>query len=359
MSTSGNRNFAWDQPGEPIRLPYPAVKLIIGHHFSVCDDPYYRYWAWFIAAAFYDKDDRRLWQTEIFLGQFSWLNRNGWSPQHGHDLGPPPPRTYLQILIIGTTSIAPISRSNIKDHIRQSLLQTFKRMAYVSSGTNPAFGRDHGPPPPSNRRSYGPTGGYGYSYPYPHQYGYYPPQPYYYGIHGHPYSMPAEPAYMSGNAHAAHYPPMSQGQNLATRPVINPSMPAANLSNSTGGVGCEPGYNYFFPSEHTKIHVFRTGSTPPWQLDRTFSAPFQAVHVPVNTTIGDLLKGFGATNPDAGKNKAIEVHQGGNGKWYKGLSFKGDDDGDMAKTIKSVGWDGSRNGLAGGKPVVYLYVTKG
>lgn len=95
MSSSGDRHFSSDQSQGRINLPYPAVKLIIGHHFSVCDDPDHRYWAWFIAAAFYDKDDHKLWQTEIFLGQFSWLNVNGWSPQHGYDLGPPPPRVAV------------------------------------------------------------------------------------------------------------------------------------------------------------------------------------------------------------------------------------------------------------------------
>lgn len=227
-------------------------------------------------------------------------------------------------------------------------------MAFYGSGSNPVFGRDNGPPPPGSRPSYGFAGGYGY----PQQFGYhpfpayYPQQQYYGGAYGRPYTAP-------GNVQYTQFAPMSHGQGPSGNPVINPSMPAANLTNSTGGVGCEPGYNYFFPSEHTKIHVFLTGGTAPWNLPRNFTASFKAVHVPVNTTIGDLLKGFGAVNPDPSKNRAIELHQGGDGRWYKGLSFKGDDDKDMAKEIKSVGWDKTRNGLPGGKPVVYLYVTKG
>lgn len=142
-------------------------------------------------------------------------------------------------------------------------------------------------------------------------------------------------------------------------PQIDPEIPAANMTNSTGGAGCEPGYNYFFAPEHTKIHVLKSGSTPPWELPGNFSVPFHACHVPVSTTLGELLKGFGATNPIAKKNKVWEVVQGGNGKWYKGLGFNAGEDGDMKKTLKELGWDSTRSGLPGKKPVVYLYITKG
>lgn len=234
-------------------------------------------------------------------------------------------------------------------------------MAFYGSGRNPAFGRDTGPPPPGARGSHGVAPGYGY----PQQFGYqpfpayYPQQQYYGGAYGRAFAAPGQAPYMARNAQATQFAAMSQGQGLSGNPVINPSMPAANLTNSTGGVGCEPGYNYFFPSEHTKIHVLRTGDTPPWSLPPSYSASFAAVHVPVNTTIGDLLKGFGATNPDPRKNRVIELHQGGDGKWYKGMAFKGDNEKDMAKEVRSVGWDKTRNGLPGGKPVVYVYVTKG
>jgi hypothetical protein len=149
------------------------------------------------------------------------------------------------------------------------------------------------------------------------------------------------------------------GQFPSGDPNISSSLPAANMTNSTGGVGCEPGYNYFFQPENTKVHVFDTGGTAPWQLPANFSAAFNAVHVPTNTTLGTLLKGFGATNPDPAMNKVFEVHQGGNGKWYKGMSFSGDNEEAMGKAIKEVGWDASRNGQPAGKPVVWLYVVKG
>ncbi|KAK7745851.1 hypothetical protein SLS53_002569 [Cytospora paraplurivora] len=227
-------------------------------------------------------------------------------------------------------------------------------MAYFGGGNNPAHGRDSGPPPPNNRPGYGIYGGYGYGLPPPYGFShpapFYPQQPFNYGGYGNPHAPPVNPHFT--NFAAVNRPP-------TIPPIINPDLPAANMTNSTGGVGCEPGYNYFYPAEHTKILVFRTGNTPPWHLEANRPAPFHAAHVPVNTTMADLLKGFGATNPDPRKNKVIEVHQGGGGKWYKGMSFDGDDEKAMAKTLKEVGWDSSRNGLPGGKPVVYLYVTKG
>lgn len=213
---------------------------------------------------------------------------------------------------------------------------------YPRGGNNPAHGRDLGPPPPNTRQ---PNVAF-----YPGYGGFPTPPP--------PTFFPQPSPFATTSAWGASpFPPRAGGP--VAPPVLNPALPAANMTNSTGGVGCEPGYNYFFPAEHTKILVFRTGATPPWQLPPNFSAPFHAVHVPVNTTIGDLLLGFGATNPNPAKNKVVELHQGGSGRWYKGMSFRGDKEKDMGKTLKSVGWDASRTGLPGGRPVVYLYVTKG
>ncbi|KAK3321700.1 hypothetical protein B0H66DRAFT_494275 [Apodospora peruviana] len=141
-------------------------------------------------------------------------------------------------------------------------------------------------------------------------------------------------------------------------PSVNPNMPAANMTNSTGGVGCEPGYNYFFPPEHTKIHVLKCGRVPPWQQPPNVVIPFHACHVPVNTTVAELLQGFGATNPDKKKNKLSEVVQGGNGTWYRGIFIRADDKGMLSKTCKELGWDQSRTGHMGQKPVVFLYITK-
>ncbi|KAK2609570.1 hypothetical protein N8I77_003066 [Diaporthe amygdali] len=229
----------------------------------------------------------------------------------------------------------------------------------LGAGRNTAYGPDSGPPPPTSQQPYSLGPGFGFGHP-PQSYGYHPAMlqqyQYYYNAYGRPYSMVGQGPYVNNTANPTQFVGTNQ---QAGNPVINPSIPAVNLTNSTGGVGCEPGYNYFFPAEHTKIHVFKTNDTAPWQLPVNFTAPFHACHVPTNTTIGQLLKGFGACNPNPELNKVIEVHQGGNGRWYKGMSFSGDDKDSMKQTIKEVGWDSSRNGLRGGKPVVYLYVVKG
>jgi hypothetical protein len=88
------------------------------------------------------------------------------------------------------------------------------------------------------------------------------------------------------------------------------------------------------------------------------SLPFHAVHVPCNTAVADILKGFGATNPSPKKNRCHEVHSGGNGRWYKGMTIQGDDKDTMKLAIKDIGWDSSRTGQPGGKPVVCLWLTK-
>ncbi|KAK0609984.1 hypothetical protein B0T17DRAFT_545651 [Bombardia bombarda] len=130
------------------------------------------------------------------------------------------------------------------------------------------------------------------------------------------------------------------------------------MTNSTGGVGCEPGYNYFFQTENTKIHILKCAK-PPWEQRQDAAIPFHACHVPVSTTVAELLVGFGACNPIPKLNTVTEVVQGGNGKWYKGITFTGDMLPKMAMTCKTLGWDKTRTGLPGQKPVVYLYITKG
>ncbi|EQL03643.1 hypothetical protein OCS_00647 [Ophiocordyceps sinensis CO18] len=140
-------------------------------------------------------------------------------------------------------------------------------------------------------------------------------------------------------------------------PYIDPSMPAAQMSNSTGGVGCEPGYNYFFAPEHTKAHIFKS-NTAPWQLPAATQIPFTASHIPCNTTLAELLKGFGCTNPNPKKNKVFEITSGGGGKWYRGLEINGGDKDSMKKTIGEIGWDATRTGNNGQKPVVCLWFCK-
>ncbi|KAF3352327.1 hypothetical protein VdG1_09014 [Verticillium dahliae VDG1] len=122
------------------------------------------------------------------------------------------------------------------------------------------------------------------------------------------------------------------------------------------GLGHTP-YGGYGGYTHTKIHVFKT-PTPPWQLPPSTGIEFHASHVPVTTTLAEILKGFGASGPTPKKNRCYEIAQAGNGRWYKGLSFGGDEKDMMKKSIKEIGWDETRNGQPGGKPVVCLWLTK-
>jgi hypothetical protein len=157
------------------------------------------------------------------------------------------------------------------------------------------------------------------------------------------------------------YQPNGTGNMLPRQPqpwpAIDPTMPAAQMTNSTGGVGCEPGYNLFFAAEHTKAHVFRS-NTPPWQWPTAAQVPFKAVHIPCNTTLEELLKGFGCTNPTPKKNKVFEIQSAGGGNWYKGLEVNGANKDLMKKTIKDIGWDATRTGNPREKPVVCLWFCK-
>lgn len=242
----------------------------------------------------------------------------------------------------------------------------------MSGGWNPMSGRDSrgtrpngapigGAPIPTQGQPYIPyVGGPGYNF----------------GVVPNPYNFVyaagaayAQPAYVVPQGPVAGFQtPLAYanqpngngnilGRSAQPHPHIDTQMPAAQMTNSTGGVGCEPGYNYFFPAQHTKVHVFKS-EVPPWQLDANAQIPFIASHVPTSTKLGDLLKGFGCTNPNPKKNKCFEIYSGGNGKWYKGYSFNGDEDKEIEKTMDEVGWTPDRTGSEDGKPVVCLWFCK-
>lgn len=254
----------------------------------------------------------------------------------------------------------------------------------LSGGWNPLTGRDsgsgrptfapYGAPQPAQGQAYIPhAGGPGYTFgtvpqhnAWPNMtYGYYPvgaaqgvPQ---YAVPSAGYAHPQGPAAGFCPQQTFSYQPNGTGNFLPRQPQpypnIDPAMPAAQMTNTTGGTGCEPGYNYFFPAEHTKAHVFKT-NTPPWQLPPTAQIPFKAAHIPCNTTMAELLKGFGCTNATPKKNKCFEVVSGGGGKWYKGLEINGADKDLLKRTIKDVGWDSTRTGNPNEKPVVCLWFCK-
>lgn len=124
--------------------------------------------------------------------------------------------------------------------------------------------------------------------------------------------------------------------------------PGINLTNGTGGIGLEPGYNYIFPDAHIYIHVLKT-SCPPWQLEGTEQIEYQAHKVPTCVSVGTMMKQFGCDNGDKGKNVLYEVVMGGGGKWYRGISIKGDDK-RTEKSVGDMGWSAEE--------VTWLYFTK-
>ncbi|KAI1742739.1 hypothetical protein F4680DRAFT_411616 [Xylaria scruposa] len=162
------------------------------------------------------------------------------------------------------------------------------------------------------------------------------------------YPMPPQYGYYGANG---YYPNQRFPQ---PHPRVSLDVPGMNMVNSTGGAGCEPGYNYIFHDEHTKIHVFKT-SEPPWRAPN-MNYSFAKFQVPTNTTIAGLMLRFGACNPNPALNRIVEVIEGGSGRWYRGMVFQGDQEADCKKTLKECGWDNSRSGRE--KAVVWLWITK-
>ncbi|KAK4154106.1 hypothetical protein C8A00DRAFT_14755 [Chaetomidium leptoderma] len=138
-------------------------------------------------------------------------------------------------------------------------------------------------------------------------------------------------------------------------PVIDPDFPAANHINGTGGAGVEPGYNYFFPTEHAKVHVLKC-TVPPWLLVGDSYPQYHSAKIPANITMAELLKGFGADNPDPAKNQFWEVYPQGGGLWGKREHCTGDDEIMMARTVRDMGWVEKQEGTV---PTTYLWISKG
>ncbi len=226
-----------------------------------------------------------------------------------------------------------------------------------SGGGNPRYGRDaHGTHPPVAGVPFQYNGQTHYYTPMGQPAWPYAPQPF---VGQFPAMVPGSAPYLSATSQIpVTAQPSVMAQAQGPMPVPDRGFRTCSMRNTTGGYGCEPGYNYFFPAEHTKIHVLKTGSTPPWQLPPNFAIQFHACHVPVNTTVAELMKGFGAKNSVPKKNVITEVCPGGGGKWYKGIEARGDNFELLKKPIKDLGWDATRTGLRGQKKVVYIYVQK-
>lgn len=221
----------------------------------------------------------------------------------------------------------------------------------MSVGWNPQHGHDNGPRGsmpfyPGNPFMPPPGPGFGYGVPY--GYGYpVMPMPVPVGDH----TMPQFPIQPNGAGN-----PFARMPGPA--PAVDPDMPSAHLTNSTGGTGCEPGFNYFFAADHAKVYVLRCDS-PPWQAPDTTQIGFTASHVPTNVTVGELMRGFGCDNPVAKKNKVVEVVPGGQGNWYKGMVISGDDKDLIKMPLQEIGWDSQRGDESQGRPGIFLWFCRG
>ncbi|KAG7294070.1 hypothetical protein NEMBOFW57_004132 [Staphylotrichum longicolle] len=250
-------------------------------------------------------------------------------------------------------------------------------MSFPGGGHNPAFGRDTGPPPPfaslagapAPPPDYGPPPpGTSMSMPIPPPY-YAMPAPVHVllspGLPPSALRRGATPAPTYGHAIAAD--PTGQlyqyisGFNGSGRfpqpaPPVDPDFPAANLINSTGGAGAEPGFNYFFPTEHAKVIVLKCALKPWTLVPGTYGdIPFKASLIPSNVTMAELLVGFGATNPNKEMDQLWEVYPQGGGMWGWKEHCVGNDEVMMARTVRDMGWLEKRDGKV---QTVYLWISK-
>jgi hypothetical protein len=158
------------------------------------------------------------------------------------------------------------------------------------------------------------------------------------------------------------YGGFGMGMGGTTHPTIAPftnhGFPGIHLRNQTGGVGLEPGYDYYFPKEHCKIHVFKTVEKP-WHctVNGHDNSTHVKLYVPVNTNIKEMMQNLGCTNDDPKKNILYELTEKGNGQWSTGLRITGDNKDMTKKTIGDMGWNSKRTGLPGEQPVVWLWLT--
>lgn len=77
-------------------------------------------------------------------------------------------------------------------------------------------------------------------------------------------------------------------------------------------------------------------------------------------TVKEVMMQLGCDNKDGGKNVMTEVTEAGNGKWLKGMVFKGDNKDRMKMSLTDLGWETGRKrtGLPGQGPLIWVYITK-
>ena len=74
-------------------------------------------------------------------------------------------------------------------------------------------------------------------------------------------------------------------------------IPGCHLRNHTGGVGLPTGYDYLYPREHVKIHVFKTKDKP-WQINPPSAdlTTHVKLFVPCTVTTMELMKQLGKSS---------------------------------------------------------------
>ncbi|KAK3320328.1 hypothetical protein B0T19DRAFT_488445 [Cercophora scortea] len=282
-------------------LPYPIAKCTIRKLSNY--SPSTQSWYFLVIGNFYDARGNNLWQGEIFL------------------VLPQPLTDHPELDDIGNEFEGLYFDSSSQEDDVESLTDAW------ATSTSP--GRFQTAPAPTMAQAAYP---YYTGYPAPAAYPLIIQQPAVAQAVGTTFATTQvnQRAYQyTSGLHGSNRPPQAY-------PRVDPTMPAVNMNNSTGGVGCEPGYNYFFPPEHTKIHVLKCGAKPPWEHRPNSVFEFHACHVPVNTTVAELMVGFGATNPDKKRNIITEVVQGGGGRWYRGVILMGNDKAALARTSSEL-----------------------
>ncbi|KAK0724545.1 hypothetical protein B0H67DRAFT_482129 [Lasiosphaeris hirsuta] len=249
------------------------------------------------------------------------ITDTGFNPLHGLDMGPPPPTDQPSNGTVAIATPAP----------------TAPPVPPAPTAPMMVASPPAGPPPPPG--------------PAPPAFTFPPVQ----ALPASPYAHPLVPCPGDRFYYMPNSTPITAPQIPVARAQGRSSLPGINFVNSTGGIGCEPGYNYLFPREHTKIHVLNT-VVAPWRLDPTAAIEIAACHVPASMTMLDLAFALGATIPE--KTKICEVVKGGEGKWYPGLQVFGDRPAEMRKTCKEMGWNAGRTGEWGQRDVVYIYLEE-
>ncbi|KAI1321517.1 hypothetical protein F5Y16DRAFT_416852 [Xylariaceae sp. FL0255] len=352
-----------------VTFPFPATKLVVGQYFWQPDSSVS--WAWYILGTFYDDEDQPVWSIEVLLGRHLTQESeprgiivnsaitpdNLYSSSFNHFGYPSGPLPYQPAIFEPSLSAFPTSLPISLD-LTSNIIVAPPHLAMASqamNGWSPRWGWDNiqgnvpapnPPPAPAGM----PFAAY-FTNP-----GFYP-----FAMNPGAYNsaagvfMPGQPQYVQGQPAMNNQPYMYLDPRAPQpHPRVSLNVPALNLVNSYGGAGCEPGYNYLFHAECTKIHVFQC-KEPPWRT-AGMNSRFGKFQVPTNVTLSELFLAFGACNPIAKNNKITEIIEGGNARWYTGQVYVGDMHDKMKKTLKEIGWDNSRNGRD--KPVIWLWVTK-